>query len=540
VFIVESTNFSILKFMDHSHMFIYPFILFLSFFTLLIVSKYKYFVKKIAILFFIVPIILFSNEQSPNPGGLFILPISTNWEEGQIQRALNFLKDREIGGVIFMGGTASAQRNLAQVLKNEEDLQDLLIFQDAEWGVAMRLKEIAPLPKNLTLGALQDPKLLEAFGLELARQCRSVGVRGDFAPVVDVNSNPHNPVIGARSLGDNPEVVANQALAILRGMQRGGVWATAKHFPGHGDTAIDSHLALPKIDKSLEELLRAELVPFQKLIDGGVDLVMVGHLLVPALSEQPSSLSYEVMTELLREQMGFEGVIVTDALNMQALEGIPFSERVSKALLGGADLVLIATAKGEEAEHLFDQELSDALAHLETTFPKELIQEKRARIQALKEKPLPPIPAEDRTLRSRLYRAALTRLGTLPQITAPLALIQPQPDPLLESALAAYAPIHCFSYEAIDQIPPHFQRIVSVCPKKSPPHVPEAVYLLFDTPYRLAQLPKAAPTLVGYEDVLEVKQAFADALFGKFIPLGKLPVQVSRDQGVSDERECRD
>ncbi|NGX47030.1 MAG: Beta-hexosaminidase [Chlamydiae bacterium] len=449
------------------------------------------------------------------------MPICPTHGEKHIEKVHKLLKERHIESVIFMAGTSEDQKRILQLLD-----MPLLTFQDAEWGVGMRLADIPPSPKNLTLGAIQDLGLLRAFGRELARQCLSVGIDCPLAPVVDVNSNPKNPVIGKRSFGDDPHEVAFRALAVMEGMRQGGILACAKHFPGHGDTAVDSHLSLPKIDKSLEDIENAELVPFHALIDAGVDLVMVGHLQFPALSVDPSSLSYEIITELLREKLGFEGVVITDALNMRALSlNYSIEEVVTKTLLAGTDLLLTADFRPDVIDYLIDVVIPRAIDHIIAIIPEELIDQKLERIRAL-HKTHSEIPGKQPELCRTLYRHAITRIGKEIPLGRAVALVQNQPDPIFENFLRSHAEVLCFSYAEMEKASAFPHVIVQVGPNDFPSELPEhAIVALFDVPYKLAAIPQTA-AVIGYEDVPFAKEAVADVLFGKIPALGKLPIQV--------------
>lgn len=459
-------------------------------------------------------------------GQLFIVPICPTHGQEHVNDALKLLKERHIGGVIFMEGKAEDQKRIVQLIQNEQDTP-IWAFQDAEWGVGMRLKDVVSLPKNLTLGAIQDLELLKAFGRELARQCRLFGIQGDFAPVVDVNSNPKNPVINYRSFGEDPNEVAKRALAVMEGMKEGGILSCAKHFPGHGDTSIDSHVDLPIIDKSLEALEALELVPFKALIDRGVDMVMLGHLYFPCLSHLPSSMSYEITTGLLREKLGFKGLIVTDALNMQALaKNYSFEEVVLKPLLAGVDLLLTATSHPEVSSYLIRVGIPKAIDLIKASIPEAIIDEKVDRILKYKRRMIPQIPMEEPDLRRNLYRQALTQVGNKVVMGDFVALIQSRPDPDFEAFLSRYAAVATFSFEEIEQAQAYSHIIVNVRKGDLPKNIPEhATVALFDTPYTLHNL-EFSSALVGYEDVAEAKEAVSDALFGKLTPLGKLPIRL--------------
>jgi beta-N-acetylhexosaminidase len=263
----------------------------------------------------------------------------------------NYIRNYNIGGVTFFGGHPSLQ---AQKTNHWQSLAKtpLFISIDAEWGPAMRLDSIMAFPYQMALGAIGDDSLIYRMGLAVARQCRQLGVQINFAPVVDINSNPDNPVIHMRSFGENPEDVARKGIMYMKGLQDGGLIVTAKHFPGHGDTGTDSHLSLPVISNSRQRLDSTELYPFRRLIEAGLDGIMIAHLYVPALEKSentPSTLSNSIVTGLLRNELGFKGLIVTDALDMKAVANNNHPGEIElKALLAGNDILLLS-AKVPEA-----------------------------------------------------------------------------------------------------------------------------------------------------------------------------------------------
>jgi len=252
---------------------------------------------------------------------------------------------RQIGGIIFMQGTAEKQAELTN--KYQEMAQvPLLIGMDAEWGLGMRLTGVKNYPRQMMIGATRDTGLMYAIGKASAEQCKRLGVHINFAPDIDVNNNPANPVINFRSFGEDKEQVAAMGIAYMKGLQENGVMACAKHFPGHGDVATDSHLELPRIGKSMESLEATELYPFRKLIEAGVQSVMIAHLDVPAIEPEPhlpTTLSHKAVTGLLREKMGFDGLIFTDALNMKGVtKYFPDGETDLRAFLAGNDVLLFS------------------------------------------------------------------------------------------------------------------------------------------------------------------------------------------------------
>ena len=271
----------------------------------------------------------------------FMPAVYINDTEEDIRRMEDLIRTQHIGGICFFHSRASAATNFEgakEVLYNAESLAvmkgliqryqkaakyPLLISIDAEWGLAMRIENTPQYPYAICLGAMRDEEdLVFQVAQRIGTDCREAGIHWNFAPVADVNNNPENPVIGYRSFGEDPQKVASYATAFNNGLQHAGMLTSAKHFPGHGDTATDSHLGLPVIDKSIEQLYANELMPFLMLIDEGVDSVMVGHLSVPALCKgksEPSSASRSVINDFLRTELGFDGVVVSDALNMYAV-----------------------------------------------------------------------------------------------------------------------------------------------------------------------------------------------------------------------------
>ena len=228
------------------------------------------------------------------------------------------VRDEQIGGIIWGECRPSLCIETLNSLQSQVEIP-LLVTIDAEWGVAMRLDSVIRFPQQLTLGAIQDNSLIYDLGVELARECREIGAHFNFAPVVDVNSNPNNPVINMRSFGENKYKVTEKAYQYMKGMQDGGIFACLKHFPGHGDTDKDSHKEMPTISHNRQRLEDVELYPFRELIKRGAKGVMTAHLRVPALCSEdvPSSQSKEICTNLLQKKLKFKGLILTDALEMQ-------------------------------------------------------------------------------------------------------------------------------------------------------------------------------------------------------------------------------
>ncbi len=298
-------------------------------------------------------------------GQLFVVAAYSNKDAAHEAEIENLVKNENIGGLIFMQDLAVKQAELTNRY-NKVAKVPLLIGMDAEWGLAMRLKEINRFPWAMTVGAVEDNQIVKEMGNAIGEQARTMGVNFNFAPVVDVNTNPQNPIIGNRSFGSDVQNVADKGIAYMLGMKEKGVLASAKHFPGHGDTSTDSHKTTPVVNHDLTRLKSVELAPFQKLIDAGVPAIMVAHLSVPALDDSglPTTLSKNVITDLLKGQMHFKGLIVTDALNMDGVAKSYSPGIVDlKAFEAGNDILLfsqdVKTAKQKIIEKINSGEISE-------------------------------------------------------------------------------------------------------------------------------------------------------------------------------------
>lgn len=291
-------------------------------------------------------------------GQLFMVAAYSNKNEAHAQSIDSLIINQKIGGVIFFQGGPVRQAILTNRFQ-EKAKTPLFVGIDAEWGLAMRLDSTYAFPWNMTLGAVQDLDLIEKAGKQMAKHSKKMGIHFNFAPVVDVNTNPLNPIIGNRSFGENPENVANKAIALTKGLQSEGVFATAKHFPGHGDTDKDSHHTLPSVNHSIERMNEVELYPYKKIFEEGLASVMVAHLNVPALESRsgyPSSISKNIVTDLLQNKMNFNGLIFTDALNMKGASNFKSPGEIDlEAFLAGNDILLfpenvpVAVQKFKEA-----------------------------------------------------------------------------------------------------------------------------------------------------------------------------------------------
>ena len=282
------------------------------------------------------------------------------------------------GGILYQKGLMAHQLIMNKRLQQTNSIP-LLIALDGEWGLYMRLKDAPRFPRNLGLGLAGDAQMLYEYGREIARECRLMGIHVNFAPTVDVNINPLNPVIGSRSFGSNPSVVSQLSEAYALGLEDGGVLSVAKHFPGHGDTSEDSHKTLPIVQATRKRLELVELAPFKHYINSGLGGIMTAHLRVPALENRsiPSSLSPNVCTDLLKKDLGFQGLIFTDGLEMEGVQTQSLGDIGVAALLAGNDILLGPASPEAQLNNL-------VLAYWDGRLPAKLIEEKVRKVLAYK------------------------------------------------------------------------------------------------------------------------------------------------------------
>jgi beta-glucosidase-like glycosyl hydrolase len=300
-------------------------------------------------------------------GQLFIADVYPKTGETHFKKVETLIKDYHIGGLMFSQGSPLLQAHLTNRFQSKSKTP-LLVSLDAEWGLAMRLDSTLVFPYQMTLGAINDPELVYKMGQEVARQCKRIGVHMNFAPVADINSNPKNPVIGVRSFGENKEKVAQNSITYMKGLQDSKVIAVGKHFPGHGDTDKDSHLTLPLVKHDRNRIENIELYPFRAMVEDSLLAMMVAHLYIPAYesrANRPTSLSYTSVTTLLKDSLGFEGLVITDGMGMKGVtKYFGAGEAEVEALLAGNDVLLLpqSVPKAIEAiqKALKDERISQA------------------------------------------------------------------------------------------------------------------------------------------------------------------------------------
>ncbi|ASN04674.1 glycoside hydrolase family 3 protein [Virgibacillus necropolis] len=307
--------------------------------------------------------------------GQLLMPDFRNWNGENVTEMLpeieQMVKDYHLGGVILFRENVVTTEQTAKLVADYQEASEkygLLMTIDQEGGIVTRLQSGTDMPGNMALGATRSTEISHDVGQAIGEELKALGINMNLAPVLDVNNNPDNPVIGVRSFGESPQLVAELGIAYTKGLQSTGVAATAKHFPGHGDTAVDSHLGLPEVPYDLERLREVELYPFQRAMEAGIDAIMTAHVTFPKIDDTkviskkdgteislPATLSHKVLTGLMREDMGFEGLIITDALNMGAIQDHFGSvDAAIRAVKAGSDIVLMPVGLEEVANGLYD------------------------------------------------------------------------------------------------------------------------------------------------------------------------------------------
>ena len=499
-------------------------------------------------------------------GQLYIVALYNNRGEEEIQKIRNLVEKEKIGGLILMQDDAEKHINLLNEFQGKSRIK-MMIGIDGEWGLFQRFSAAHKFPWAMTLGAIQDNSLIYEMTSKIAEDCKRMGIYWDFAPVVDVNTNPSNPIIGNRSFGSDINNVISKGLAYAQGLQDHGVLASMKHFPGHGDTNTDSHLDLPVVSHNLERLNSVELAPFKALLDKKIGGVMVAHLYVPTLEKKkgiPASVSYEIITNLLKNTYQYKGLIITDALNMNAIaKKFSPGEIDLRAFKAGNDIML------------FSQDVPSGKALIKSAFEKGEISENRLAESVkkiLKTKfllglqDLKPINPENinvdlnntshAEISEKLYANAITLLKDEKNLL-PLSCsktyyylpLEEAPFQTFVENLNFGTTINLISKEEISQIPENSTVIVGFHKDNSTAYKPykisqnskdiltelskkqNVILDIFGSPYALKDIDIASIStiLVSYENNDLSMKASAKALLGKTKISGKLPVIVNEN-----------
>ena len=499
-------------------------------------------------------------------GQLYIVALYNNRGEEEIQKIRNLVEKEKIGGLILMQDDAEKHINLLNEFQGKSRIK-MMIGIDGEWGLFQRFSAAHKFPWAMTLGAIQDNSLIYEMTSKIAEDCKRMGIYWDFAPVVDVNTNPSNPIIGNRSFGSDINNVISKGLAYAQGLQDHGVLASMKHFPGHGDTNTDSHLDLPVVSHNLERLNSVELAPFKALLDKKIGGVMVAHLYVPTLEKKkgiPASVSYEIITNFLKNTYQYKGLIITDALNMNAIaKKFSPGEIDLRAFKAGNDIML------------FSQDVPSGKTLIKSAFEKGEISENRLAESVkkiLKTKfllglqDLKPINPENinvdlnntshAEISEKLYANAITLLKDEKNLL-PLSCsktyyylpLEEAPFQTFVENLNFGTTINLICKEEISQIPENSTVIVGFHKDNSTAYKPykisqnskdiltelskkqNVILDVFGSPYALKDFDIASisTVLVSYENNDLSMKASAKALLGKTKISGKLPVIVNEN-----------
>ena len=496
-------------------------------------------------------------------GQLYIVALYTNKDQNHISGVRKLVEQERIGGIILMQDDADQEIALVNEFQKKSRVP-MLFGMDAEWGLYQRIKTAHKFPWAMTLGAIQDNNLVYEMASKIAEDAKKMGIYWNFAPVVDVNTNPKNPIIGNRSFGSDVQNVIAKSLAYAQGLQDNGVLAAIKHFPGHGDTDVDSHLDLPVVKHSLERLNKIELAPFKALMDKKIGGAMIAHLYVPQLEKGkniPASISYDIVTNLLKNKFLYEGLVITDALNMNAVaKKYPAGELDLRAFKAGNDVLLfsqdVPTGKKLIKEAIQKGEISEK--RLEESVKKILKTKYLLGLQNLR-----PLSSEGinnalnndshAKISEKLYANALTLLKDEKQLF-PLREKEVYYLPLEEASHEAFLQelskeikVKKISFKEIQSIPENAVVIIGLHKDNSTAYKPykisweskslinqvksrnKVILNVFGSPYALqdVDISGISSVLVSYENNPLSMKATAEAYLGKQKINGRLPVVVN-------------
>ena len=505
-----------------------------------------------------------SLSQNEKLGQLFIVALYTNKGDNHIDEIRNIVSREQIGGLILMQDDAAKEITLVNEFQ-QKSKTPMMIGMDAEWGLYQRIAAAHKYPWAMTLGAIQDKSLIEKMSAKIAEDCHRMGINWDFAPVVDVNTNPNNPIIGNRSFGSEVKNVTQSALAYSNGLQNNNILAAIKHFPGHGDTNADSHLDLPVVSHNLNRLNEIELAPFKALMSKGIGGVMVAHLYVPALESGkgiPASVSKNIITGLLKEKFGYKGLIITDALNMGAVANkYKPGELDAMAFKAGNDIMLFSQGVAE-GKRLIQKAIDNGeipQARVEESVKKILLTKYYLGLNEYQPKNPSNINNDlnndsHKKLVQNLYSNALTLLKDEKKLlplnktsTYYYVPLEEAPYQTFEDRLQLDAKIIVKKASEISSIPANSTVIIGFHKDNSTAYKPykisaeskkilaelakknNVILNVFGSAYALKDIDisKVSTVLVSYENNEDSMTATADALRGKTKISGKLPVLVN-------------
>ena len=491
-------------------------------------------------------------------GQLFMAPACPKRGEDHEADWRNLMEEFHIGGAIAKQSDPASQVGLLNRLQGESKLP-LLVSADAEWGLAMRMSDTIAFPRNMTLGAIADSEPVYRMAREIGRQAKLVGVHLNLAPVADVNNNRANPVIHMRSFGEDPMRVATFVSSYARGLQDEGIFACAKHFPGHGDTSVDSHVDLPFIPFDKTRLEQVEFAPFKQAIADGVEAIMTAHLLVPSLDpDYPASLSRRCLTDVLRGELGFQGLIVSDALNMRAIAHRYSPEEIAYlARAAGSDILLYGDHMDPNVDQIMREIIPRACRALKARYlmgdldPSELDAsvlrilraKERLGLHKNREALSGNLQTEEAlSLKRELFQKAVTRLGSSLSLKSNCAYLSIGEGDVLGSLFSDVFSISSDNRGDLSQKFDGFDQVVvgihqANLREKNFGFSSETLHLLdslrhksilclFATPYALYLFDEHPSILVGYENDPAAQIAVWEALMEKKKAAGSLPIGI--------------
>ncbi|GAA4902846.1 glycoside hydrolase family 3 protein [Mucilaginibacter defluvii] len=507
---------------------------------------------------------------------LFFVRAHTNKGRAYEDSVENLIKEQKVGGLVFFQGGPGRQAALTNRYQRASEVP-LLVSMDGEWGVGMRLDSVINYPYQMTLGAIQDNTLIYKMGQMIGRDFKRLGLQMNFAPVMDINNNPNNPVINYRSFGDNRFNVARKGIAYFQGMQNEGILTTAKHFPGHGDTNVDSHADLPVLPFTRQRLDSLEMYPFREAINAGLSGVMVAHMNIPALDSaknRPSTLSRPIITGVLKDSLKFKGLIVSDAMEMKGVtKFFPNGDADVQAFLAGNDILELsensdraiklikkALRKKLISEEEFETKVKKVLAakywaglsNYKAVPTRDVVPyinraESKALIQQLSDAAVTLLKGNNSSLRlNPLAKTAIVNIGIDRMTTFQQELSRWYPNSMLfvVGKTTAVRDLNAMlvNLKKYDQI------IISIYDTRSRPQSkldynsdikfliaqlaaqPRVVTTVFANAYTLAGLPgieRSGALMVCYQNTEELQRSAVKIITGQTKPVGKLPVSVN-------------
>lgn len=510
-------------------------------------------------------------------GQLFVPLVFSNKDSIHFYKTMELVERYGVGGLIFSKGSTKSHIEWTNNFQAKSKVP-LLVSMDAEWGLAMRLSDVLAYPWNMTLGAIQDQNLIFQIGKRIGENSKRMGLSMNYAPVLDINTNPNNPIIGNRSFGESEKIVSKMAISFMKGIHSSGILTSGKHFPGHGETDKDSHKTLPTINLSKKRIKQTELVPYKKLINEGITSIMVAHLNIPSIEKRniPSSLSKKVVNDLLKKELKFKGLIFTDALNMN---GVKLGNKIGNidlaAFKAGNDVILVSDNVPDGIKSIKNAYLSGKIRDSRLEYSVKKILKAKYKSNLNNYKPIIPLErplsnSKDSSLVSLAFQKSLTVLKNKNNIL-PLKVnkaygyisIGDGSGDVYRNKLAKYSNIIDLNKLDFNGIIKSFQEnkleavIVGWHPKgeKSPYTSPKlnknevkllkqisskvpVVIDIFTNPYSLNHikhvLNKLNGIVISYQNNSISQKASADGIFGINKIEGRLPVSFEKIYKVGD------